>query len=234
MQSVDSPCSQHLSKILTFGMFGVDMIIWQVDLIIWQLSRHIYMTSRLNIILYCAIIFLNIILISMHLLPWTNVLLNFICMDAVELQGTWNVKQTRPNKKMKKFLPTVGFEPTVLIIIVRLAPPTTIAWDCVRTMFESDLHQVHTNMYFLYIGISSRHCNIKENLFCPVHALHWPNSEKISKLLKQQKNAEVLCLFSIYKTIPNTLPELKRVKYLYYGTFACHFKTDSIGKSRLA
>ena len=155
-----------------------------LSLIIWQFSQHIYMKSRLNKILYYAINFLNIIFISKHLLLWTNV----ICMDAVELQGTWSKRPPpRPKKyKMKKFLPTVGFEPTALI----LAPPTTIAWDCLRTMFESDLY---TNVYVLYIGISSRHCDIKDNLFCPLHALHCSNSEEISTLLKQQKNAEVLC-----------------------------------------
>ena len=45
-------------------------------------------------------IFSQMIILSMHLLPQMNVMLDFICMEQVDLPG--------------KFLPTVELEPTTL------------------------------------------------------------------------------------------------------------------------
>ena len=44
--------------------------------------------ARPNINVYDAAILSKIIFLSMHLLLWMNVMLDFICMDFVEVWGT--------------------------------------------------------------------------------------------------------------------------------------------------
>ena len=53
----------------------------------------------------------------MHLLLRMKVMLDFNYMDSVKLRNTREGEQVQNYK----FLPTVGFEPTTLIFVVRLA-----------------------------------------------------------------------------------------------------------------
>ena len=65
-----------------------------------------------------------IVFIVIHILPWINAMLDFICIDIIELRRTQN------NRKIQneKFLFTVGFEPTTFIFIVRLFPTTGLVF----------------------------------------------------------------------------------------------------------
>ena len=53
----------------------------------------------------------KIIILSMTYIPWMDVILYFICMAPVYLQGA---HQKRKKMQNEKFLLTVGLEPTAL------------------------------------------------------------------------------------------------------------------------
>ena len=133
-----------------------------------------------------------------------NVMLDFICMGPVDLQGAY---RKRHNTKWKIQVHSVTRTYNLKICILMLYRLSYPGYDesCPIKVNFINKCTFDTNVY---ICISSR--MMKLSVFCLVRVLYFFYMLNISILDKQQKDTQIPCLLSTYKTRPNTQ------SYLWY------------------
>ena len=87
-----SPCIRHNAQLITQVCYSITFTTGGVDLTIFHHNIKLYYTN-LNYHVQCTRNFhrrhfyFKMIILSMHLLPRLNVMLDFICMEPVDLTG---------------------------------------------------------------------------------------------------------------------------------------------------